>query len=91
MLGCLFILASLSGILLNISTVVLLVIEPQQCKFYASVMKSKIYSICRGFHCQVLWPDLKIISYEITVKAHLLKKYHSEFKKKEFSHLFFAE
>ena len=80
MLGCLFILASLSGIPFNISTVVLLVIEPQQCKFYASVMKSKIYSICRGFHCQVLWPDLKI-RHCLSV-SHSLKKGQGSGQKK---------
>ena len=39
-MGSLFILDFISGILINVFNCVLLVIKPQQCKLYSSVMKS---------------------------------------------------
>ena len=47
MLGSLFILHSISGILLDVFNCVFLFIEPQQCKFYASVMKSNLLNVQR--------------------------------------------
>ena len=47
MLDSLFILDSIFGIQLDVFNCVLLVIEPQQCKIYASVMKSILLNVQR--------------------------------------------
>ena len=45
MLDSLFILNSISDIPLDVFNCVLLVIEPQQCKLYASVMESNLLNV----------------------------------------------